>query len=436
MSLDDGATTGVMSSLDLEATRELVALWRDDPGGTYRTWFLWPDRVKNFRSLRRGIQQVSADIDAGTFGNRYKDSSLETVVRGIAEQRQMFKGADHPFHWKPKMRIPDIYEDRDNQLAFGRLLETCRCCTSESQVLAAIRDFASLGVRGLGPAAANLLYFLHPTLVPPFNTAIVRGYNALTGSRVRLGRWDDFLAMRAGVLAINAELREQLSNDLGAVAGLLFDIGTGRVAVPPSPALDHGVALAAWRDALVRAQHEGASAAQVAATRQDTTHTEVQGWLRDLGLALGFQVWIASNDRSRPYAAGRLADGCRTTLPRTILDGPAADAIRLIDVLWLDADAVAAAFEVEHTTSIYSGIVRMLDLALSGDPHTVPDLYLVAPDDREGDVRAQLTRPAFSPVAKLRLRYLPYSELAEHRGAMARFGSGLRPLDEITRRLG
>ena len=40
--------------------------------------------------------------------------------------------------------------------------------------------------------------------------------------------------------------------------------------------------------------------------------------------------------------------------------------IRLIDVLWLDRSArtVAAAFEVEHTTSIYSGIVRLLDLAL------------------------------------------------------------------------
>jgi len=34
--------------------------------------------------------------------------------------------------------------------------------------------------------------------VPPFNTAIVNGYNALAGARVRLGKWDDFLAMRAG----------------------------------------------------------------------------------------------------------------------------------------------------------------------------------------------------------------------------------------------
>ena len=53
-------------------------------------------------------------------------------------------------------------------------------------------------VKGLGPSAANLLYFLHPTLMPPFNTAIVKGYNALTGSRVKLGKWDEYLAMRDG----------------------------------------------------------------------------------------------------------------------------------------------------------------------------------------------------------------------------------------------
>src|SRR3546814_1317359 len=46
----------------------------------------------------------------------------------------------------------------------------------------------------------------------------------------------------------------------------------------------------------------------------------------------------------------------------------AADAIGLIDVLWLESGGrVAAAFEVEHSTSIYSGIVRMLDLALGTD---------------------------------------------------------------------
>src|SRR3546814_14899355 len=76
-------------------------------------------------------------------------------------------------------------------------------------------------------------YFLHPTLVPPFNTAIVKGYNAVTGAKVKLGSWDHFLAMRAGILDLNDRYRELLSNDLGAIGGLLFDIVPGRYPAPP-----------------------------------------------------------------------------------------------------------------------------------------------------------------------------------------------------------
>ena len=87
-----------------DTIRALITRWQEDIGGTYRTWFLWKERLKNFRSIRRGIGQVVAEIKAGTFGNRYKGSSLETVVGSIAEQRQIFKGADHAFLWKPKLR--------------------------------------------------------------------------------------------------------------------------------------------------------------------------------------------------------------------------------------------------------------------------------------------------------------------------------------------
>jgi len=422
---------------DEAAVRQLVSRWREDLGGTYRTWFLWPERLKNFRSLRRGIEQVSVEIEAGTFGTAYRGSSLETVVHGVAEQRQMFKGADHPFLWKPKLRIPDIYENRDNQLAFGRMLETCRCCTSEAQVLAAVRTFMAHNVKGLGPSAANLLYFLHPILMPPFNTAIVNGYNALTGSRVKLGKWDEYLSMREGMLAINDALRDLLSNDLGAIAGLLFDIGSGRFTAPPLRGDDMGAARAAWQAELARARSNGVvDKAQAATERQDTTHTEVQGWLRDLGLALGFDVWIASNDRSRACGGGRLGDGCLTSLPSQVANGPAADAIGLIDVLWLEPEGhIRAAFEVEHTTSIYSGIVRMLDLVLSGEPGIVRGLYLVAPDSREEEVRAQLRRPAFSRVSDLHVRYLPYGELDRNREAIARFGHGLHPIEQLSRDL-
>jgi len=412
----------------------LFARWREDPGGTYRTWFLWEDRLKNFRSIRRGIAAVVAEIDAGTFGSVYKGSSLETVVGSIAEQRQIFKGADHAFLWKPKLRIPDIYENRENQLAFARFLQTSACCSGEAQLIGAIQALDREAIKGLGPAAANLLYFLHPTLVPPFNTAIVRGYNALCGAKVKLGRWDEYLAMRRGILAFNETYRDVLSNDLGAVAGALFDIGTGRYRPPPGES-----ALAEWEADLARVREEAdlANKALRAAREQDRTHTEIQGWLRDLGRALGFDVWVASNDRNRPYAGGRLADGCCDCLPETLDNASAVEAIRLIDVLWIESATarVAAAFEVEHTTSIYSGIVRMLDLALGLPAQPPHALFLVAPDARQDDVRDQLLRPAFSRVADLNVRFIPYSELETHREAIARFGQGMKAIDAIARRL-
>lgn len=421
-----------------ELIRQLITRWRDDVGATYKSWFLWEERIKNFRSIRRGIEQVIAEIEAGTFGVTYRGSSLETIVHSIAEQRQIFKGADHAFLWKPKLRIPDIYENNGNQRAFGRLLAHCCGCDSAEDVIAGIRNIDQIKIKGLGPAVANLLYFLHPTLVPPFNTSIVNGYNALTGAKVKLGSWDHFLAMRSGLLDLNDEYRDLLSNDLGAVGGLLFDIGSGRYPAPPLT--ESGDSDADWFMRLDAARQEAntLSKAQLVQGESDRTHSEVQAWLRDLGRALGYDIWIAANDRGRLFDGEPLSKNCLEHLPDPITTAPGADAVRLIDVLWLDRGAsnVVAAFEVEHSTSIYSGIVRMLDLALSGsDLHAAAGLFLVAPDSRESDVRAQLQRPAFSRIGDLDISYLPYGELEKNRDAIARFGTGLKAIRAIARPL-
>lgn len=413
-----------------EPLRLLIEAWRADPGATYRNWFLWDERLKNFRSIRRGLEQVVHEIEEGKFGNQYKGSSLETAVKSVAEQRQIFRGADHAFLWKPKLRIPDIYEDASNQRAFGRFLDTCACCSTESQVLEAITALDGCEIKGLGPAAANLLYFLHPTIAAPFNTAIVKGYNAITGANVKLGSWPDYLAMRAGMLRLNTQYRALLSNDLGAIAGFLFDVGSGRYAAPP---LDDGEGLAAWERDLAEVRERAAAHGPAKDAETDRTHTEVQGWLRDIGLGLGYDVWIAANDRGRTYRGGRLSDGCVGDLQP--FDGSAGiDAVRLIDVLWLAKQdgAIHAAFEVEHTTSIYSGIVRMLDLALGPCGNLLKGIFLVAPDNREDEVRAQAARPAFAAVANLDVRFLAYSELEKHRDSIIRFGEGLKAIRSVS----
>ena len=411
----------------------LIERWKVDPSGTYQSWFLWEERLKNFRSIRRGIQLVVQEIQANRFGNCYRGTSLETVVHSIAEQRQIFRGADHAFLWKPKLRIPDIYESRENQIAFGRFLDTCLCCQDETGLVQAVHDLDAHTIKGLGPASANLLYFLHPTIVPPSNTAIVKGYNLLTGAHVKLGSWPDYLAMRRGIVTLNEQYRSLLSNDLGAIAGLLFDIGNGRY-----PIVSSGTA-SDWKSALnqVLVENTAAMNARNLAQANDHTHTEIQGWLRDLGLALDYEVWIASNDKNRQYLGARLSEGCLSQLPEAIRSADTADTVGLIDVLWISKTTknIVAAFEVEHSTSIYSGIVRMLDLALGIPDHGDAAFFLVAPDAREQDVRAQFARPAFSRVSELDVRYLGYSQLKLHKESIARFGSGLKGMMAISAQL-
>lgn len=418
----------------LKEQQLLIEQWKADSAGTYRSWFLWEERLKNFRSIRRGLNAVVKEIREDTFGSAYRGSSLETVVHSIAEQRQIFKGADHAFLWKPKLRIPDIYEDRGHQVAFANFLDTCLCCSTEAEVVEAVQTLDARQIKGLGPACANLLYFLHPTLIPPNNTAIVKGFNAFFGANVKLGRWNEYLAMRQRVLEFNTLHRKWLSNDLGAVAGFLFDIGSGRYTIGAANALALD-----WEADLARVHEESAVAqkARVAASHNDQSHTQVQGWLRDLGLSLGYQVWVANNDKGRQYANGRLDEGCLAELPPAIRASSAHDTIALIDVLWLDmaSGKMTMAFEVEHSTSIYSGIVRMLDLALGVPEHEGSTFFLVAPDARESDVRAQFSRPAFSRVRELDVRYIGYGELSQHREAIARFGNGGKGILSISKSL-
>jgi hypothetical protein len=60
----------------------------------------------------------------------------------------------------------------------------------------------------------------------------------------------------------------------------------------------------------------------------------------------------------------------------------------------LKGNSIIAAFEVEKTTSIYSGLLRMSDL-LALQPNLNIKLYLLAPEDRRNKVEQEILRPTF-----------------------------------------
>jgi hypothetical protein len=164
--------------------------------------------------------------------------------------------------------------------------------------------------------------------------------------------------------------------------------------------------------------------------REATEHTEVQWLLLNLGMSMGFGVWVARNDRGRDYNGQKFADltGMRPSLPLQF-DDPTNRTVELIDVLWLRENAIVAAFEVESTTSIYSGLLRMSDL-IAMQPNLNIPLYLVAPDERRSKVFDEVNRPTFSrlnpPMAQV-CRYIAFAALRQKLKEVAPYVRYLKP---------
>lgn len=407
---------------------ETIQKYKQDPESVYHTWFINnADRLKAFRSIRRGVAQVVKDIKEGTFGNDFKGSSLEFVLNVITEQKQVFEGAAHPFYWKPKLRIPDIYESESNKKAFGVFLESCLNAKTDDQIIKEIIRLDALKIKGLGPAVASILYFLHPTLVPPFNTAIVNGFNSLFNDKKKLGSWTDYLLMREAIVEANEQHKSLLSNDLGAFAGMLFDIGIGKIIH------SEGRELSSEDVARIEKQIAKRHREIKAEETEEDLHTEMQYTLLKIGSSLGYDVIAASNDRSRNYKGNQFSAISLNVFPEMAVEKETLNTIGLIDVVWFEkgTSRVVAAFEVEKSTSIYSGILRLSDLALSFSDQSA-DLYLIVPGNREKDVILQLTRPSIKN-GKLPIQYIVFGELRDNCDAICRLGDSHKVMNRIAK---
>jgi hypothetical protein len=87
--------------------------------------------------------------------------------------------------------------------------------------------------------------------------------------------------------------------------------------------------------------------------------------------------------------------------------------VELVDVIWLRRNQYVAMFEVEATTDIFKGLLRMADL-ITLLPNLVVPLFIVAPEERRGAVFEQITRPVFSMGLQRPLeeacRFIPFEE--------------------------
>ncbi|MDW7760407.1 MAG: hypothetical protein SCM96_07200 [Acidobacteriota bacterium] len=142
----------------------------------------------------------------------------------------------------------------------------------------------------------------------------------------------------------------------------------------------------------------------------------IQAQLAQVGARMGMSIWIPRSDRAGVLKQWK--DDNRNLLERLPLnyDDTTLRTIEQIDVLWLRGRSIVRAFEVEHTTAVYSGILRMADL-LALQPNMDIKLHIVAPSEKRDKVFQEIRRPVFSLLEKGPLAesctYLSYESLRE-----------------------
>ena len=123
---------------------------------------------------------------------------------------------------------------------------------------------------------------------------------------------------------------------------------------------------------------------------------QVQAKVAEIGIKIGLRVWVPRADKGRILELLPASEHA-AFLERLPLnyDEATLDTIEQIDVLWLKNRTIVRAFEIEHTTAVYSGLLRMADL-LALQPNLDIRLHIVAPDERKEKVFREMQRPVFS----------------------------------------
>lgn len=126
----------------------------------------------------------------------------------------------------------------------------------------------------------------------------------------------------------------------------------------------------------------------------ELSHSQVQTLLGAIGTAKGLGIWVPPSDRHKMDWSISKKFGCEAMLPENLKS--IGHVVEEIDVIWVKrgTGTTCAFFEVEHSTPIYTGLLRFNDVHLLS-PQIGATFTIVSNDSRRARFVRQLRRPTF-----------------------------------------
>ncbi len=154
-------------------------------------------------------------------------------------------------------------------------------------------------------------------------------------------------------------------------------------------------------------------------TGKDLSHSQVQTLLAGIGNMKGYDIHVPPNDRNKLDWSMTGKFRVRRNLPSGF--DQVADVLSEVDVVWITKGGsdIGALFEVEHSTPVYSALLRFNDILLSGPG--VSRFTVVSNETRRAVFARQLFRPTFrrSGLAEL-TSFLEYANVVGWHDRIAR----------------
>lgn len=145
---------------------------------------------------------------------------------------------------------------------------------------------------------------------------------------------------------------------------------------------------------------------------RDLSHSQVQTLLAGIGHIKNYDVYVPQNDRSKLDWSLTSSFKLQQSIPAGFEQ--VAGILSEIDVVWVASgrNAIEGLFEVEHSTPVYSGLLRFNDILLTNSK--VSQFTIVSNDHRRELFSRQLFRPTFrkSGLAEL-ASFLEYANVLQ-----------------------
>jgi hypothetical protein len=150
---------------------------------------------------------------------------------------------------------------------------------------------------------------------------------------------------------------------------------------------------------------------------KELSHSDLQAKLVLIGSYLGYRTYVPANDAGKATIFGTLGDLCsEKQVPDGSIPALSVDTVKFVDVIWFDEEGYPThAFEVEHTTDITKGLLRLYQV------HKLKiKMFIVSKNESKGKFQREVAKAPFSKI-KNEFIFKNYDELDEFFQSVKKF---------------